>query len=106
MGGLMAAIGLILLLGGGMVSRAGHLGAARYQKPSGKFIRALSAEDQAYFRKLKTAVNLGRAVQAAGWLVIFSGLAVVTRPKLLFGLLKRAGIRDESPKGASSRTDY
>ena len=95
MGGLIAAIGLILILGGGMISRVGHRGALRYQKPSGKFIRAFSNEDQSNYRKLKKAVGFGRAVQVAGILVIFSGLFVVIRPQLLFRPLNRIGIKDE-----------
>ena len=91
-GALVLLIGVLLLVGGTTLVGVGTVGSARYRRASGRFIRAVSTDDQRYYRDLKRSATTGRLLQALGVAVCTGGLIVVVRPAALTPLMVRAGV--------------
>ncbi|MFC1585193.1 hypothetical protein ACFL5V_06585 [Fibrobacterota bacterium] len=101
-GGFVITIGLILVMGGYVVTGVSSLGLSRYEKTSGKLVRMVSSEDRANFTKLKMVIGFGQVLKILGVFAGLFGLTVLIRPQLLFSSLNRIGITDESPKKGAS----
>ena len=66
---LLFLMGLVLYLCGTGYAKIGELGKARYEKSSGKLIRAFSNVDKKNYADLDSAITLGKSLQFTGALV-------------------------------------
>lgn len=95
-GALVLAIGLLVTMSGTVLAGVGTVGSARYRRASGMFIRAVSADDQRYFRHLSRSVATGRVFQGVGVVVCVGGLIVVARPAALTPIMILAKVEERS----------
>ena len=99
---LVLAIGLILFFTGSLMTKTGNLGIKRYQKPSGKFIRSISTQDEKYFSYMKTSRSMGRKLQLFSLIIFIGGLSATWKPHIFYKLLKKIELKEEGSSPASS----
>jgi hypothetical protein len=82
--GLLTVLGLLLLVDGVYLHKTGKIITSRYETGSGKFLRKISAEDQAYYSSMKILKKISFLLNISGSLIFLFGIFSFAKPEILY----------------------